>query len=235
MITDPVFYAAAIPAVIILGLSKGGFTGFGALAMPIIALVISPIHGASIILPILIVQDVVGVWVYRRNWDRRNMAILFPGACLGAILGYVFAAQVSDAAIAFAVGVIAVTFGARRLLVEKRSEITPSGKPNIVMGLFWGAVSGFTSMIANAGGPPFQVYVMPQRLQRDIFVGTGILFFAALNWFKLPLFIALGQLTSENLMTSLVLFPLAIASTWAGVVLVRRVPAERSTRSSMSC
>ncbi|WP_405054166.1 TSUP family transporter [Telmatospirillum sp.] len=82
-------------------------------------------------------------------------------------------------------------------------------------------------MIANAGAPPFQVYVIPQRLPKDLFIGTGILFFAALNWFKLPFFVALGQLTRDTMLTSAALFPLAIVSTWAGVLLVRRVPAER--------
>ena len=82
-------------------------------------------------------------------------------------------------------------------------------------------------MIANAGGPPFQIYVLPQRLPRDVFVGTGVLFFALVNWIKVPPYIALGQFTRDNLATSVALFPLAIASTWAGVLLVRRVSGER--------
>ncbi|PKU23287.1 sulfite exporter TauE/SafE family protein [Telmatospirillum siberiense] len=227
MIDDPFFYIAAIPAVILLGLSKGGFTGVGMLAMPLIALVISPIRGAAIILPILIVQDAVGVWVYRKAWDRRNMAILLPGAFAGALLGYLFAARVSDEAIALAVGVISVLFGLRRLFLERGGRPLEPSRPGIAAGVLWGGMSGFTSMIANAGAPPFQVYVIPQKLPKEMFVGTGILFFAALNWFKLPLFIALGQLTGDSLKTSFVLFPLAIASTWAGVLLVRKVPAER--------
>ena len=82
-------------------------------------------------------------------------------------------------------------------------------------------------MIAHAGGPPFQIYVMPQRLQRDIFVGTGAVFFAIMNWIKVPAYGALGQLGSDNLMTAAALFPAAIASTFAGVALVRRVSPER--------
>ena len=82
-------------------------------------------------------------------------------------------------------------------------------------------------MIAHAGGPPFQIYLIPQRLPRDLFVGTGVVFFALVNLIKVPPYIALGQLTRDNLMTSAVLFPLAIASTWAGVWLVRRVSGER--------
>ena len=90
-----------------------------------------------------------------------------------------------------------------------------------------GALSGFTSMIAHAGTPPFQIYVLPQRLKRDVFVGTSVIFFAAVNWIKVPPYLALGQLTYENLNTSLALCPLAVASTWLGVLLVRRVPGER--------
>lgn len=227
MITDPLFYVAAIPAVILLGLSKGGFTGVSMLAMPMIALVISPIHGAAIILPILIIQDAVGVWVYRKTWDRRNMAILLPSAFGGALVGYFFAAWVSDAAIAFSVGVISVVFGLRRLFLERGGRTPSASRATIGAGMLWGGVSGFTSMIANAGAPPFQVYVIPQKLPKDLFIGTGILFFAGLNWFKLPLFIALGQLSRDSLLTSLALFPLAIVSTWAGVLLVRRTSAER--------
>jgi hypothetical protein len=227
MITNPSFYLVAVPAVILLGLSKGGFTGVSMIAMPLISLQISPILGASIILPILIVQDVISVWAYRREWDRRNLSILLPGACLGVVLGYVFAARVSDAAVALAVGTISVVFSVRRLIVERRSKTPPSTKPSAVLGVLWGTVSGFTSMIANAGAPPFQVYVLPQRLKRDVFVGTGVIFFATVNWIKVPFFIALGQFSRQNLTTSLVLFPLAIASTWAGVLLVRRVSPER--------
>ena len=103
----------------------------------------------------------------------------------------------------------------------------PAARLNRPAGWFWGAVAGFTSMIAHAGGPPFQIYVIPQRLPRDLFVGTGVMFFALVNLIKVPPYVALGQFTAENLLTSAVLFPLAIASTWAGVLLVRRVSGER--------
>jgi uncharacterized membrane protein YfcA len=228
MITDPLFYAVAIPAVILLGLSKGGFTGVGMLAMPLIALVISPIHGAAILLPILIVQDAVGVLAYRRDWDRRNIAILLPSTFGGALLGYLFAARVSEEAISFSVGVISILFASYQLIKRQRLERAPApARARIGTGLLCGAMAGFASMVANAGAPLFQVYVIPQRLPKELFVGTGILFFAALNWFKLPLFIALGQLTQSSLLTSAALFPLAIASTWTGVLLVRKVSSER--------
>jgi len=228
MITDPLFYAVAIPAVILVGLSKGGFRGLGLLSLPLMALVISPVQAAAIMLPILIVQDTVAVWAYRRTFDRRNLKILLPSAAVGVIFGYLLAEHVSDAGLALAVGLLSVGFAVRQLAFDQNAALAPRERPaGVLAGWFWGILTGFTSMIANAGGPTFQVYVMPQRLPRDIFVGTGCIFFAVLNWIKIPPFIALGQFTSENLTTAFVLFPLAIASTWAGVLLVRMVSGAR--------
>ena len=131
-----------------------------------------------------------------------------------------------DAAVALVLGVISVAFALRRFLAARYAPApTRTTPPNRPAGLFWGAVAGFTSMIAHAGGPPFQIYVLPQHLPRDTFVGTGVVFFALVNLVKVPPYLALGQLTPESLLTSVALFPLAIASTWAGVWLVRRVGA----------
>ena len=223
MIDDPWFYAVAIPAVILVGLSKGGFAGISALSLPLLALHISPLKGAAIMLPILMVQDVVSVWAYWRKWDPANLKVLFPGALVGIAAGYFLAAYVDDAAIKLVLGVIALVFGTRHFLGEK-TDVSKTANPKA--GVFWGAVSGFTSMIANAGQPPFQVYVMPQRLPRDVFIGTSLIFFAVVNWIKVPPFIALDLFTRETLLTSFALFPLAIAATWVGVLLVRRVPAD---------
>ena len=227
MITDPLFYVAAAPAVVLLGLSKGGFSGIGLLALPLMALVASPLQSAAIMLPILMVQDVVTVWAYRRDWDWRNLAILLPSAAVGIGLGYALAAWVSDAVVALAIGLISIAFALRRLVLERKGVPPEAERPGVAAGWFWGAVCGFTSMIAHAGGPPFQIYIMPQRLPRDIFVGTGAILFAAVNWIKVPPYLALGLFTRANLLTSAVLFPLAIAATWAGVLLVRRVSGER--------
>lgn len=228
MIVEPSFYAAAIPAVILLGLSKGGFAGLGMLSMPMLSMTIPPVQAAAVTLPILMVQDVVSVWAYRRTWDRTNLMILLPGAILGILAAYLFAARVPDAAVALALGTISVVFALRRFLGGRAATPHPDDfRPNRPQGWFWGAVAGFTSMIAHAGGPPFQIYVMPQQLPRDIFVGTGVMFFAAVNLIKVVPYFALGQFSRDNLLTSLVLFPLAIASTWAGVWLVRRFSGDR--------
>ena len=228
MLTQTSFYLAAVPAVVLLGLSKGGFAGLGVLGMPLMALTIPPVQAAAITLPILMVQDAVSVWAYRRCWDRTNLKILLPGAVVGILLAYLLAAQVPDAAVAMVLGIISIVFALRRFLGGRQTgSRTPPAHLNRPAGWFWGAVAGFTSMVAHAGGPPFQIYTIPQRMPQDIFVGTGVIFFALVNLIKVPPYLALGQLTVQSLLTSVVLFPLAIASTWAGVWLVRRVSGDR--------
>jgi uncharacterized protein len=221
------FYLFAIPAVLLIGLAKGGFTGLGALGTPLMALAIDdPVKAAAILLPILIAQDIVGVTAFRRTWDGSVLTAMIPGAIVGIGLGYLLAARVSADAVMAALGAISISFGGYRLWIERGHRIAaPSDSPAWVGSLF-GVVTGFTSQIAHAGGPPFQIYVLPRRLPRDVFIGTSAIFFATVNWMKVPAYVALGQFTPQVLTTAAVLLPLALASTWAGVWLVRRVPAE---------
>jgi uncharacterized membrane protein YfcA len=224
------FYLAAIPAVTLLGMSKGGFAGVGMLGLPLMALAIPPLHAAAIILPVLLVQDAFSVWVYRRTWDARNLSVLLPGAALGVIVGYLLAARVSNAGVCLAVGAVSALFAGARL-IKAPAEPLAGARPSKAAGVVCGALSGFTSMIAHAGAPPFQIYVLPQRLERDVFVGTSVVFFAAVNWMKIWPFFALGQMTRESIVASFSLFPLALVSTWGGVLLVRRFSAERLARA----
>lgn len=210
-----------------LGLAKGGFAGMGALSLPLIALTISPVRAAAILLPVLIVQDVVGVWAFRRDWDGHVLGWMLPGAIVGVTLGYLFAASVSSDAVLGAVGAVSILFGLYRLWVERRGSLPNASRSPGWVGSLFGIASGFTSQIAHAGQPPFQLWVLPRRLPRDVLVGTTAIFFATVNWIKVPAYLALGQFTRANLTTSALLVPVAIASTLAGVWLVRRVPAER--------
>ncbi len=230
MISDPIFYLAAIPAVILMGLAKGGFAGIGVLAVPLMALTVSPVLAASITLPILIVQDLVSVWAFRKAWDRGILVIMLPAAAIGIGLGWALAAMVKPAAVELAVGLISMTFATQRL-VQSRREVAPTPPETIPWrGVLAGIAAGFTSQVAHAGGPPFQLYVLPRQLPRDTFIGTSALFFAVVNWMKVPAYWSLGQFTRQALTTAAVLLPLAVASTYAGVWLVRRVPAERFYR-----
>jgi hypothetical protein len=223
---DPVFYVAAIPAVILLGLSKGGFSGLSSLAMPLFALAISPVKAAAIMLPILIVQDWVSVWAFRRDFDPRNLAILVPGAVIGVAAGWLLAARVDEQAVRLAVGLISVGFVVFMLLRDRIAKGAAT-RATVPPGLFWGAIGGFTSFISHTGAPPTMIYMLPQKLTPRIFAGTSAILFAIINLLKVGPYFALGQFSRDNLSASASLLPVAIVSTFAGVWLVRRVSAER--------
>jgi uncharacterized membrane protein YfcA len=109
MITDPVFYALAVFAVILIGLSKGGFGGaLAMLGVPIVALVIPPIQAAAIFLPILVVMDLAGLYAWHGVYDRRTLLIMLPGAAIGILIGWLTAAYVNDSHIRLIVGVLAL-------------------------------------------------------------------------------------------------------------------------------
>src|SRR5271165_4094557 len=142
------FYLVALPAVIVLGLSKGGFTGLSSLAMPMLSLVTSPIRAAAIVLPVMIVQDWVSVWAFRRDFSTRNLVILIPCSMLGIAAGWLFAARVSEDAIRLAVGVISIVFVVYMLLRD-RMGLQAVRRPGIASGVLWGSVAGFTSFISH--------------------------------------------------------------------------------------
>ena len=224
---DPYFWLLGIPAVILIGLSKGGFIGVGTLAIPLMAQAVPPVQAAAVLLPLLVVQDAVGAWSFRKTWNGHVMRVMLPGAIVGIGLGYWFAASLSESWILVAVGMISVLFGGHRLWIERGGQAAPSQVMPDWVGTVCGAVSGLCSQIAHAGAPPFQVWVMPRRMARDDFIGTTVIFFAIMNWIKVPAYAALGQFTPTNLLASAALMPVAIASTFAGVWLVRKVEGNR--------
>ncbi|POF31071.1 sulfite exporter TauE/SafE family protein [Roseibium marinum] len=224
-ISDPWFYAAAIPSVFLVGLSKGGFGGtFAMLGVPVMALVVSPLQAAGIMLPILIVMDVIALLAYKGRADWKSLTILFPAAVVGIGAGWAAAAYVNDSFVTLLVGVISIAFVADYVFVRRKETSAPGH--NVPKGTFWGAVTGFTSFISHTGGPPFQMYMLPLRLAPLLFAGTAVIFFAAVNAIKLVPYFLLGQFDSTNLTTSVMLFPVALIATLAGVRLVRIVKAE---------
>jgi len=221
VLSDPLFLAMIVFAVTLLGLAKGGFAGVGMVATPMMALVIPPLQAAAIFLPILLVQDVISVWAYRRDWDAWNLKVMMPGSVIGIVLAWVLAAYLSDAMVRLAVGLIGIAFVLNawfgKTSVEPRT-------PKAAAGVFWGGVSGFTSTLVQAGSPPFQVFMLPQRLPKLVFVGTNAIFFAATNLLKVIPYFALGQFSTETMTISLWMLPLAIATNFLGIWLVRVTP-----------
>lgn len=234
MIDDPLFYLAAVPAVVLTGLSKGGLGGaFGFAAVPILALVISPVRAAGLMLPILLISDVVAMWSYRREFRADLVWHLMPAAAAGTALGWATASFVSDDVVRLVVGLISIVFVIRVVLIERtharkvatgKASGEPKPAPKSAAGAaLWGTLTGYTSFVAHSGGPPYQAYVQPMRLSPTLFAGTAAIFFGLLNMMKVIPYAALGQFTVENLTMSAILAPVTIGSTFAGVYLVRRI------------
>jgi uncharacterized protein len=223
IITDPLFYMVAVPALIALGLSKGGFAGVGVIATPLTALYLPPLEAAALILPVLIVQDIISVWWYRRDFDPWNLKVMLPGALAGMGLAWAFAAYVSDDALRISVEIIGICF----VIYSVFTHIPVEGrKKTALSGVFWGGVSGFTSFLSQAGGPPYQVHVLPQRLPKLTLVGTTVIFFSIVNALKIGPYFALGQFSTVNFATSMLLLPIAVAANALGIWLVRVTPVE---------
>ncbi|MEO6186899.1 MAG: sulfite exporter TauE/SafE family protein [Steroidobacteraceae bacterium] len=219
---DIAFLLVAGLAALLVGLSKGGLSMAGALGTPLLALVVSPVKAAALLLPIFVVSDWFGLYAYRREFDRRNLMILIPAGIAGIGIGWLSAAAVSDRMVGLLIGVIGIAFclNAWRL----RHHSLPPRPADIPRGLFWGAIAGFTSFVSHSGSPPYQVYVLPQKLSKTVFAGTTTITFAAINLVKLLPYWQLGQLDLANLRISLLLMPIAVAGTFIGVWLVRIIP-----------
>lgn len=224
LIDNPWFYAVAIPAVILSGISKGGFGGgLGILAVPLLSLVISPVQAAAVLLPVLCLMDLFGVWAYRGKWDPVNLKILIPGSLIGIILGTLLFRYLTPQLIKLILGSIAILFTLDYWTRGLRKKPDHISKPSILWGGISSMIGGITSFIAHSGAPPINMYLLPQRMDRTLLVATTVLLFTVINFVKLVPYSWLGLLHITNLNTSLLLMPVAIIGMMLGVWLHRKV------------
>ena len=219
------FWVTATFAMILIGISKAGFGGgVGAIATPIMALTISVTDAAAILLPILIVADIFSLRHYWNVYDRRSIQLMIPGALVGIALGAVFFGYFSDneRTLKLILGIVSLAFVAYQVARSMILGALLKSKPPAWAGVLLGGLAGFTSTLAHAGGPPATIYLLPQQLPRNIFVGTSVIFFFTLNLVKLLPYGMLGLLRVGNITTILVLAPLTFLGVQLGVWLNRR-------------
>ena len=227
MLPDPIFYAAAIPAVILVGLAKGGMGGaLSLLGVPILTFVVEPATAAAIMLPILIVMDIVALWTWRQHNHWPTLAVLLPGALIGTALGWITFSTVPFALTRMLVGLATVVFAGKyfydRFKPGEKIEKPPAPQ-RPVAATFWGTISGYTSFISHSGGPPFQIYALPLKLDPRTYTGTSVRFFAIVNFIKLPPYYLLGELAAPNLAASASLLPFAVIATILGAMIIKRM------------
>ena len=224
LLNDFMFMAVAVVGVCLLGISKGGFLGLGVMALPLMSLFVPPLQAAAIILPTAIAQDLLTLWVYRRAWSAWNLKIMLPSMCFGMVLAWLMAASLSAVQIRLAIGLIAALFVLRHWTARRFERWMP--KPSATTAVICGALGGVTTMLANAGGPSWQIHLPPQKFEKLPYIGTLSILFAASNVVKVPGFLTLGYLTRDNLLVGLTLVPIALLANFVGIWMVRRVSTE---------
>jgi uncharacterized membrane protein YfcA len=214
----PLGWALAGLSAVLVGLSKGGLPVVGILAVPLLAMVMSPVQAAGLLLPVYVVADIFGLVAWRKAFNLRVLAIVAPAAVFGIAIGWATASLVSERFVGGLVGFVGAAF-ALNLLVRPRLSGVRTAR--LGPGLFWGTLSGFTSFVSHAGGPPWQVYALPLGMDKAVYVGTSTILFAWINAVKLVPYYALGQLSPANLSVAVMLMVPAALAVAAGVGLVR--------------
>lgn len=221
LITDPFFYAVAVPAVLMLGISKSGFgAGFGSLAVPLMALAVTVPQAAAILMPVLLVMDLLGMAAFRKDFDAKLLKFLVPCGLVGTVIGFLLFKLLDVHVVAGIVGVFTLVFLAQRLLFPPKADSPP---PPRWLGAILTMTSGFTSFAAHAGGPPINAYVLPMRLSPVVFTATMAFFFFVINLSKWIPYAWLGLIDLRNMATSLVLLPLAPIGVFIGVRIARKI------------
>ena len=217
---DLYFYLTATIGILLFGISKGGFAGpIAILAIPIMGLTMSPVVAAAILLPVLLVMDVVAIYIYWKKWDLKNIKIILPPALLGILIGSLTFKYSSEDSIRIIIGTIAILF-ILLTIIQKNNFFL---KPTKTKGIFWSLVGGYTSFLIHSGGTPVNFYLLPQKLNKTVYVGTMTLVFLIINLIKLFPYYYLDQFIISNLTVSLILSPLAPISIYLGYFLHKKV------------
>ncbi|MCP1200438.1 sulfite exporter TauE/SafE family protein [Notoacmeibacter sp. MSK16QG-6] len=205
-------------AALIVGLAKGGIAAAGTLAVPLVAFFMDPLSAAALLLPIFIISDVVGVWLYRREWDAWNLKVLIPAGFVGVLTGTLIEPHVPEAIFTLATGLIGLGYCGWAWL-ESRSDSRKVSQPSLFWGGFWGVLVGLASFVSHSAAPPYQAYVLPQNLPKMVFAGTTTIVFAAINLAKLPAYLSLGLMKADDMGLVALLCVAAIIGTFGGRLL----------------
>ncbi len=222
-------------AVLFIGVAKAGFGGgLGMLVTPLCVLAFGPKHAIGVLLPLLCAGDVFSLYHYWGKWRRDNLRYLLPGAVVGVVIGVQLVGRFSNRQLNVVIGLLAVLFVLFQLAKERLLRAEGAFQPNHAVGLPCGIGMGITSTFAHGAGPVAAMFLVPQRLPKDIFVGTNVLLFAWINAIKLPFFCLdrtmvplpcfapASLIDRQTLLLSLKFFPLVPVGVWLGVWLNRR-------------
>ncbi len=218
------FWIVASLATFLMGLSKGGLPMIALLAVPLMSLYMDPALAAGLLLPMYLVADAYAVYLFRKAFSRRNLAILLPGAVAGILTGFFAVSYVSGDLIKLLVAGIGLSYLATALRTRFSKTPVPARPADVPRGLVWGTLAGLTSYISHAGGAPYQAYVLPQKLDKLVYLGTTTIFFTIVNLLKVPPYVLADQINAATLSRGLWLAPFALLGAWSGATVSRMLP-----------
>ncbi len=209
---------------LVVGVSKTMLPGASILSIAAFAMVLPARTSTAVLLVLLIVGDVFALIAYRRHAHWPTLLRLAPAVLAGVILGAIFLTVMGDGVVRRAIGatlllMIGVTLWQRR----RTSAETPTGRRNLLTTAGYGTLGGFTTMVANAGGPVMSMYFLAMRTPVKVFLGTAAWFFAIVNLVKVPFLVGIGLLTPQTLLLNAVLAPVVVVGALVGIGLARRV------------
>jgi len=217
------FYTITAFVIFLIGVSKGGLGGAaGAAATPLMALVMPVEQVLGLMLPLLMMADVFAVASHWRRWDNRLLLLLVPASLIGITAGTALLTTISSDALRKGLAVIVILFVLYKLF-ETRIQAAVTYHPRPWHGVLTGAVAGFTSTLAHTGGPPVAIYLLMQQVTPRVFVATSAVYFAIINWLKVPYYIYAGVLDLNELRQVLWLLPLIPISVLVGRWLSTRI------------
>jgi len=216
------FFICVVPAIIIFGIAKSGLGGSIALiSIPLMTVVMPLGQALAVILPILILSDFIAVYRFRKEFDFDTLKLIVPFSAIGILIGSITFSYFSEDLLIFIIGLMGFLFSSHYFLFKKNKTIPT--KKSFLKGSICSTVAGFTSFCVHAGGTPTSIYLLPLRMQKEIYVGTRVVFFTLVNLIKFPFYINLSMITFESFKQSILLFPLSIVGILIGYQILKYV------------
>jgi hypothetical protein len=215
-----------VAAAALFGFSKTAVGGVGLIGVAIFAAVLPSRLSTGVVLPLLLVGDVVAVRTYHAHADWKALSRLIPAVAVGVGLGVFFVSRVDDTVMRRAIGALLIGLVALHLLVQRRSRSADSARPKPWAAWGFGSMAGFTTAVANAGGPAMQLYLLSARYSVLGFLGTTSWFFFVVNLLKVPFSLGLHLISPSTLLLDLLLAPAVLAGTWLGRAVIPHIKQE---------
>ncbi len=220
----PLAWGICAFAILITGISKSAFGGaLGGIGVPMMAMFMAPRLVVAVLLPILCVMDAFGVRAYWKKWSFEELKLILPAGLVGIVIGALAMGLLSDRYIKGMIGIIAISFMLDRIF-QLRQRLHWQQPPGKYFARVCALVSGVTSTVAHAGGPPILVYLMARNLTKQMFVATTAVFFTVLNAGKLLPYAAMGFFTLDSWKIALSLAVFAPLGVWLGLYVLRIIP-----------